>query len=160
MSEQKVNSAITDPAQDLTDNESLVGKLLAYLVIPNLRTKSWSEDELQRVVDEAGHHIHGILLKKAYEVGVFTKNGAMYFVDDDALDSQIYNFAGYLSSNTTRSDIYHNIYKSWKDVITATVESVPEQDNNYVDILSLFMYSIAYDNGSVCYCGEVCEKWQ
>jgi hypothetical protein len=46
------------------------------------------------VVDEAGHHIHGILLKKAYEVGVFTKNGAMYFVDDDALDSQIYNFAG------------------------------------------------------------------
>jgi hypothetical protein len=50
----------------------------------------------------------------------------------------IYNFAGYLSSNTTRSDIYHNIYKSWKDVITAAVESVPEQDNNYVDILSAF----------------------
>jgi hypothetical protein len=51
---RKLISAITDPAQDLTDNESLVGKLLAYLVIPNLHTKSWSEDELQRVVDEAG----------------------------------------------------------------------------------------------------------
>jgi hypothetical protein len=36
-------------------------------------------------------------------------------------------------------------------VITAAIDNLPGEDKRYADMLSLFLYSITYDNGSVYY---------
>jgi DNA-binding winged helix-turn-helix (wHTH) protein len=155
----KLIAEMISPDQDLHANESLVGKLLAFLLLPNLRTQTWGEEDLNRVLSEAGRHVHGILLRKASAIGLFVKCNDKYVVDDGALDSVVYNLSGRFSTAPTASQICREIYESWRELITGAVEREPGQNEVYISILSLFMYCIAYDNGSVKHCIETCSEW-
>jgi hypothetical protein len=53
--------------------ESLVAKLFTYLLLPNLRTRTWGSDEINRVVHEAGRNIRDVLLEKARDLGIYRK---------------------------------------------------------------------------------------
>jgi hypothetical protein len=146
---KKLISEMTTPDQDIDENESLMGKLMANLVIKALRTREWTELDLYRVVHEAGHHLHGILLRKAHGLGICRKNAAGYAVDADALDSLAFTLDGHLPDQPTNSDICMAMYLSWRDVVTTAVENAPGEDKGYIDILSIFLYAVSYDNGSV-----------
>ena len=112
------------------------------------------------MVDEAGHHMHRLMLRKARDVGLFSMQNGKYVVSDDALDGVVYNLFGRLSDKPAKRDIYRQTYESWKDVTKVAVESMPEEDKRYIDILALFMYSIAFDNGSIDHSADAWEAWR
>jgi hypothetical protein len=150
---------MTAPDQNLSDCSSLLAKFLASLIIPALRTKNWTEDQLTPVVEEAGQNVRNILLKKAHELGLYEKQDDDYFVEPDVFHTFFYNFHGRLNEEPTKSEICVEMYRSWRDVVTLAIESKPEQDKGYIDMLSLFMYVLDYDNGSVGFCAEILQLW-
>lgn len=131
--------------------ESTVKKLIFHLLWPALRDIEWTnEDKLLRVLDGLGYHVHGILIRKACEVGIYKKIGDDYVNDADVLYSLVCAFDRYVSDQPTDDEILVALYNSWRDVLTVAFENVPGENNtDYIDILSILIYANACDNGSV-----------
>jgi hypothetical protein len=136
----------------------LVGVFLGGILLRACRSKKLNKKVKQLVLEDGIHHFHELLLRKISEIGVYSIDDEDYGTDRDTLQTLLMNLIGLLSRDPSVYDVRLALYMSWRQVISsAIIDSGQETgalgdvvfQSLYVDILSLFMYAIAYDNGTV-----------
>jgi hypothetical protein len=146
-----------DPDQDL-GGDPLLAVFFARLVGRAVKHTRWELTELTNLMNNAGREIHEILEKKARDVGLLILKEEAVTVAPDVLESFVCNLFGRIPDGPFKSSVYWEIFQTWKIVARVAVESMPGEDARYADILALFMYAAAYDNGIVEYCTKVWEE--
>jgi hypothetical protein len=139
-SDPKTVSAVTN-AVESPQCSDIIGVLLISLIISALRKQNWTQEEFDAVLNEARYQLFRIIRSKAYDVGILSFSNERYGPHDDALDSFTPIMFDRLPHDATKVDVYRQAYESWKDVVRVAVESMPQEDPRYVEILTIFMYA-------------------